>query len=387
MFPNILNRLNLKHIWLCFGSVENSQTCKLTVKLIQKLCQKYAGSLKKLTLIVKSPLADLLPKNDPALLRQIFLHENEVVILKNLKTLSIDCESFRDEMKEILLDLVTIFPGLKQVNCSRVNILPEIWQHLVKEMTLNGEGSKWKWWEVDHFHGQYRLDHLQAVNINFQGNLSGLESARKIFENLLWSSVESLKTLSIRCTKKEFPKWSTKPKVPVLVNLEKLEIVASLDSPWVLQEFGFICGVMCPGLKVVSVRSPCRTGHSVEHFENPGQIVPNERVRTLRLEGFDWDMDVAMGEFQKYFPNLTQLHLIDCDWSAIQGIFKWKAMECIVFGRRNSHWTDNYDRFILGVESELEIMELRKSWRSGHDVENFAPAKHGLFSLEGGNIF
>ena len=73
MFPNILNRLYLKHIWLWFGSIEIFQACNLTVKLIQKLCQKCAAdSLRKISLIVNSSLAGVLPRNDPALLRKIF---------------------------------------------------------------------------------------------------------------------------------------------------------------------------------------------------------------------------------------------------------------------------------------------------------------------------
>ena len=100
--------------------------------------------------------------------------------------------------------------------------------------------------------------------------------------------------------------WSTKANIPVLVNVEKLQIVTSLDDPWFLQEFGFICGVMCPRLKVVSVRhSPCKVNHIIEPFEQESQIVPNETVRTLRLEGFDCEMNAIMGEFTKYFSNLT----------------------------------------------------------------------------------
>ena len=56
-----------------------------------------------------------------------------------------------------------------------MNIVPDAWKRLVKKMTLNGEQSKWTWWEVDQFHGQYRPDYRQALNISFQGNLSGMD--------------------------------------------------------------------------------------------------------------------------------------------------------------------------------------------------------------------
>ena len=130
--------------------------------------------------------------------------------------------------------------------------------------------------------------------------------------------------------------------MPVLVNVEKLEIVTSLDDCWFLREFGFICGVMCPRLKVVSVHhSPCKVDHIIEPYEDQSQIVSNGTVRTLRLEGFDCEMNVMMGEFTKYFPNLTELHLIDCDGSVIPELFKWETLQCIVFGGRNSYWTEN----------------------------------------------
>ena len=169
----------------------------------------------------------------------------------------------------------------------------------------------------------------------------------------------------------------------MLVNVEKLEIVTSLEDSWFLREFVVICGVS-PRLKVVSVHhSPCKVDHIIEAYEDEIQIVPSGTVRTLRLEGFDCEMDVMMGEFVKYFPNLTELHLIDSDGSAIGEIFNWKALECIVFGCRNSCWFENYDRSILGVESEGELAELRKNWCSGHDLENFAPTKPSIFSLAG----
>ena len=170
----------------------------------------------------------------------------------------------------------------------------------------------------------------------------------------------------------------------VLINVQKLEMFFSLESPWFLQELGYICGVMCPRLKVVSVgQSPCIVGHILEPYEDQGQIVPNDQVKTLRLEGFDCDMDVMMGEFIKYFPNLTELHLIDCKRLAIPEIFYWKTLKCIVFGCRNSYWIDNYDRFVLGIESEEEMRELRKNWSSGHDLESFPPTNRGLFYLTG----
>ena len=240
-------------------------------------------------------------------------------------------------------------------------------------MVLNGIKSRYS--DAREFKDTYNLEYLMATNVNFSPYWHTIHTSPQIFNNLMWSSAESLKTFSLRSI--EFPKWSTEPKMPVLVNVQRLEIVTSLDSPWFLQEFGFICGVMFPGLKVINVsHSPCIAGHIIEPFEDQGQIVPNHRVRTLRLEGFDCEMDVVMGEFKKYFPNLAELHLIDCDGSAIQGIFNWKTLECIVLGGRNSYWTDNYDHFILGLESKEEMRELR-------DLENFALNKPGLFSLTG----
>ena len=385
MFPNILNRLNLKHIWLWFSSEKEYQVCTLAVKLVQSLCAKYGNSLKKITVIIKVFPSLCHPKRDPTLLRKIFLagDDEKTVRYTNTKTLSFDCEYFRAETQNFLHDLIKASPRLGRIKCPNVDIVPEGWKHLVKEMVLNGDESRqWKYIDAKNFEKKYELEYLMTFNCKFPDILLGFQEPSVIFEHLLWSSAESLKILSIRGS--EFPRWSTNEKTPSLVNVEKLEIVTSLDDPLFLQEFGFICTVMCPGLKVVSIHhSLSMEGHRVERCENQGEIVPNGSVRTMRLEGFDREMDVMMCEFTKYFPNLTELHLIDCDGWGIQGIFNWTKLECIAFGRRNAYWTDNYDRFILGVESEEEMSELRKSWGSAHDLGNFAPTKPGLFSLTG----
>lgn len=91
-----------------------------------------------------------------------------------------------------------------------------------------------------------------------------------------------------------------------------------------VREFAFICGVICPGLKVVSIRhSPYTAGDIIEPYEDEREIDSNDRVSTLRLEGFDCEMDQMMGQFSKYFPILTELHLVHWDGSAIQEIFQW----------------------------------------------------------------
>ena len=110
------------------------------------------------------------------------------------------------------------------------------------------------------------MEYSWKFNCKFQDIWLEYQAPAVILENFIWSSAEYLKILSIRGS--EFPRWSTNEKIPVLVNVEKPQIVTSLDDPWFLKEVGFICGVMCCGLKVLSVHhSSSMEGHIVEHYE------------------------------------------------------------------------------------------------------------------------